>query len=171
MRALDAPRAWPRGASESRMNKPASDPTKPYRSLIAGYTDAIRASDFKANIAFLFVAFMMGSVLWNYTGFPSYLPIPIVLLPFLIVYLCLFMVLLPRFPKRGAKNFLVSRNLTPADFENVGETENDIEQLKLRCAVLSDILWWKTLFIRVGFLLSIACVFLALGLLLYAWYT
>ena len=153
------------------MNKNVADPTQPYRSLIAGYTDAIRASDFKANIAFLFVAFMMGSVLWNYTAFPSYLPVQIVLLPFLIVYFCLFMVLLPRYPKRGAKNFRVSRNLTPADFEHLAETEDEIEQLKLTCAVLSDILWWKTQYIRVGFLLSIVCVFITIFLLLYVTYT
>ena len=123
----------------------------------------------KANIAFLFAAFMMGSVLFNYTYFPSYLPIELVLLPFLIVYFCLFMVLLPRYPKRGAKNFRVARNLTAADFENVAETEEDIEQLKLRCAVFSDILWWKTQFIRAGFLLTIVCVFVTLFLLYYVW--
>src|SRR5271157_114571 len=150
------------------MNKPLSNPTQPYRSLIAGYTEAIRSSDFKANIAFLFVAFMMGSVLWNYTGFPSYLPVQIVLLPFLIVYFCLFMVLLPRYPKRGAKNFLVARNVTPADIENVAETEeHEIEQLKLTCAVLSGILWWKTQYIRIGFLVTIVCVFLTIFLLFY----
>ena len=153
------------------MNKPVSNPTQPYRSLIAGYTEAIRASDFKANIAFLFVAFMMGSVLWNYTSFPSYLSIQLVLLPFLIVYFLMFMVLLPRYPKRGARNFRVARNLTAADFENVGETEDDIEQLKLRCAVLSGILWWKTQCIRIGFLLSIVCVFLTMVLLLYVFFT
>jgi hypothetical protein len=149
------------------MKKPLSDPTQPYRGLIAGYTDAIRASDFKANIAFLFVEFMMGPILWNYASLPSYLPIQIVLLPFLVVYFCMFMVLLPRFPKRGAQNFIVARGLTPAAFDNVAETEDSIEQLKLRCAVLSDILWWKTLCIRVGFLLSIVCVFVALFLLVY----
>jgi len=151
------------------MNKPLSNPTQPYRNLIAGYTEAIRASDFKANIAFLFVAFMMGSVLWNYTSFPNYLPVQLVLLPFLIVYFCLFMVLLPRYPKRGAKNFLVSPNLTPADFENVAETEDSIEQLKVRCAVLSDILWWKTQFLRASLRLSIVCVFVTLFLLYYVW--
>ena len=153
------------------MNKPISNPTQPYRNLIAGYTEAIRASDFKANIAFLFVAFMMGSVLWNYTSFPSYLSVQLVLLPFLIVYLSLFMVLIPRYPKRGAKSFLVARNLTPADIESVAQTADDIEQLKLTCAVLSDILWWKTQSIRVGFLLSIVCVFLTMVLLLYAFFT
>jgi hypothetical protein len=153
------------------MNKPISNPTQPYRNLIAGYTEAIRASDFKANIAFLFVAFMMGSVLWNYASFPSYLSVQLVLLPFLVVYFSLFMVLIPRYPKRGAKSFLVARNLTAADFEFVAQSADDIEQLKLTCAVLSDILWWKTQSIRVGFLLSIVCVFLTMILLLYAFFT
>ena len=53
------------------MNKNVADPAQAYRGLIAGYTDAIRASDFKANIAILFVAFMMGPVLGNYTNFPK----------------------------------------------------------------------------------------------------
>jgi hypothetical protein len=106
-------------------------------------------------------------VLWNYTSFPSYLPIQLVLLPFLIVYFFLFMVLIPRYPKRGAKTFLVARNLTPADFEYVAKTVDDVEQLKLTCAVLSDILWWKTQCIRVGFLVAIVCVVLTMVLLLY----
>jgi hypothetical protein len=110
---------------------------------------------------------MMGSVLWNYTSFPSYLPIQLVLLPFLVVYFFLFMVLIPRYPKRGAKTFLVARNLTPADFEFVARTVDDVEQLKLTCAVLSDILWWKTQCIRVGFLVAILCVILTMALLLY----
>jgi len=151
------------------MDKPASDPSQPYRSLIAAYTDSIRASDFKANIAILFVAFMMGPILGNYTRFPSYLPIPFVLLPFLIVYLCLFLVLIPRYPKRGSRNFLVSRSARAADFENVTETEDEIEQLKLRCAVLSELLWWKTFYINVGFIVSMACIVLTVGLLLYVW--
>ena len=153
------------------MNKPPSDPSQPYRSLIAGYTDAIRASDFKANIAILFVAFMMGPILGNYTRFPTFLPIAIVLLPFLIVYLCLFLVLIPRYPKRGSRNFLVSRTATAADFRDVVELEDEIEQLKLRCAVLSELLWWKTLYINIGFVVSMVCIVITLGLLLYVWYT
>jgi hypothetical protein len=157
-------------AANPRMSKSPADPSQPYRSLIAGYTDAIRASDFKANIAILFVAFMMGPILGNYTRFPSYLPIPFVLLPFLIVYLCLFLVLIPRYPRRGAKNFLVSRTANAEDFLNVGETENEIEQLKLRCAVLSELLWWKTLYIRISFMLSMVCIVLTIFLLTYVWY-
>jgi hypothetical protein len=149
----------------------ASDPSQPYRSLIAVYTDAIRASDFKANIAILFVAFMMGPILGNYTRFPDYLPIAVVLLPFLIVYLCLFLVLIPRYPKRGGRNFPVSRTATAMDFAAVTESEDEIEQLKLRCAVLSELLWWKTLYINIGFGVSMACIVLTLVLLLYVWYT
>ena len=58
-----------------------------------------------------------------------------------------------------------------ADFEYVAQTADDIEQLKLTCSVLSDILWWKTQCIRVGFLLAITCVFLTMVLLLYAAFT
>jgi hypothetical protein len=149
------------------MDEPSRNSVQAYRGLIAGYTEAIRASDFKANIAFLFVAFMMGSLLWNYTSLPSYLPVQLVLLPFLIVYFFLFMVLIPRYPKRGAKTFLVARNLTPEDFEFVARTVDDVESLKLTCAVLSDILWWKTQCIRVGFLVAIVCVGLTMVLLFY----
>jgi hypothetical protein len=152
------------------MNKIAADAAQPYRGLIAGYTDAIRVSDFKANIAILFVAFMMGPVLGNYTRFPSYLPMPFVLLPFLIVYLCLFAVLIPRYPRRGAKHFLVSRTAKPADFVNVVETDDELEQLKLRCSVLSELLWWKTLYIRISFLLSMVSIVFTIFLLMYVWY-
>jgi hypothetical protein len=153
------------------MNDKAADPSQLYRSLIAGYTDNIRAADFKANIAILFVAFMMGPILYNYTKFPSYLPIPFVLLPFMIVYLCLFLVLIPRYPRRGSKNFVVSRTATAEDFANVTETEDEIEQLKLRCAVLSELLWWKWFYIRISFIVSIAGIIVTSFLLMYAWYT
>src|SRR5208282_4855898 len=153
------------------MSKPASDPAQPYRSLIAGYTDAIRAQDFKANIAILFVAFMMGPILYNYPKFPTFLPIPFVLLPFLIVYFCLFMVLIPRYPKRGSKHFIVSRTAAPEDFIVDIQTEDELEQLRLRCAVLSELLWWKTLYIRISFSVSMVSIILTIFSLIYVWYT
>ena len=151
------------------MDKPASDPSQPYRSLTALYTDAIRACDFKANIAILFVAFMMGPILGNYANFPSYLPISLVLLPFLIVYFCLFLVLIPRYPKRGGKNFPISRIAAPADIVGAIDSEDEVEQLKLRCAVLSELLWWKTLFINIGFFVAMTCIVITFGLVLYVW--
>ena len=147
-----------------------SDPALPYRGLASAYTEAIRAQDFKANIAILFVAFMMGPVLYNYSRFPSYLPIPFVLLPFLIVYFCLFMVLIPRYPKRGSKHFIVSRTAAPEDFANITETDDELDQLRLRCAVLSELLWWKTLYINISFILAIVCIFISIVLLFYVWF-
>ena len=152
------------------MNTIAVDPAQPYRRLIAAYTDAIRQSDFKANIAILMVAFMMGPVLSNHEHFPSYLPIAFVMAPFLIVYICLLAVLIPRYPKRGAKNFVVSPNAKPADFANVIEAEDELEQLKLRCSVLSELLWWKTLYIRISFFVAMASIVACMVLLLYIWY-
>ncbi len=153
------------------MNKNVADPAQAYRGLIAGYTDAIRASDFKANIAILMVAFAMGPVLGNYTHFPKYLPIPLVMLPFLIVYLCLFAVLIPRYPKRGAKHFLVSRSAAPSDFTGVVEAEDELEQLKLRCSVLSELLWLKTQYIRISFTVAMISIVITIFLLIYIWYT
>jgi len=163
-----ARRTW--GASDCRMNEIASDPAQPYRRLIAAYTDAIRQSDFKANIAILMVAFMMGPVLGNHTHFPDYLPIAVVMAPFLIVYICLLAVLIPRYPKRGSKNFVVSRTARPADFLDVVEAEDELEQLKVRCSVLSELLWWKTLYIRISFFVAMASIVTCMGLLVYIWY-
>jgi hypothetical protein len=109
-------------------------------------------------------------VLGNYTNFPKYLPIPFVMLPFLIVYLCLFAVLIPRYPKRGAKHFIVSRNAAVSDFANVVEAEDEIEQLKLRCSVLSELLWWKTQYIRISFIVSMVSIVFTIFLLMYVWY-
>src|ERR1700691_4854402 len=110
------------------MSNVSADPTVHFRTLAAGYTDAIRISDFKANIGILFVAFMMGPIVGSYPKFPSYLPIPIVMLPFLMVYFCLLVVLMPRYPKRGRKNFLVSRTAKPTDFAPVDDLDTEIAQ-------------------------------------------
>jgi len=151
------------------MNKNLPDPAQTYRNLIAAYTDAIRASDFKASNAILFVAFMMGPVLGHYTLFPSYLPITFVLLPFLIVYLCLFAVLIPRYPRRGSKSFIVSRTAVVDDFTKGVGAEDELEQLKLSCSVLSEVLWWKTQYIRFGFMVSMASIVVTMFLLVYIW--
>jgi hypothetical protein len=151
------------------MSVSSAEATAPYRGLIAGYTDAIRVSDFKANICILFVAFMMGPIVNSAPQFPKYLPIPIVMLPFLIVYFCMLLVLIPRYPKRGKKDFVVSRNAEPDDFVLVESTEQEIEILKTRCAVLSGILFWKTLYLRTAFAIAMASMAVTTVLLLYVW--
>ena len=152
------------------MTTKSADETLPFRNLIAGYTDAIRVSDFKANIGILFVAFMMGPLLGSYPKFPHYLPIPIVLMPFLTVYFCLLVVLMPRYPKRGRRNFVISRTAQPSDFSPNDDADKEVEILKMRCAVLSEILYWKTLFLRLAFLIAMVAIVITILLLFYIWF-
>jgi hypothetical protein len=77
---------------------------------------------------------------------------------------------MPRYPKRGRKNFVVSRSAVPSDFQPIDDISTEVEQLKLRCAVLSEILYWKTLFLRISFILSMVSIVITLFLLIYIWY-
>ena len=145
----------------------ARQPADYYRALSALYTDAIRTSDFKANIVIFFLSIVMGPIMGSRDKFPHFLSIPVLLGPFLVVFFCLFVALLPRYPRRGRKNFLVSRDAAPRDFQFVADPDAEVTQLRLRCAVLSHILFWKTLCLRISFFVTIASVAFAALLILY----
>jgi len=57
----------------------AKDRNAQLRNLIAGYSDSIRVSDIKANIAVLFVAIMMAMILQFRELYPWYLSVPMLL--------------------------------------------------------------------------------------------
>ncbi len=78
-----------------------------YKGLAAAYTDAIRASDFKANIVMFFLSLTMGPVLFNRDKFPSFLTLPVLIAPFLVMFFALFVALLPRYPRRGRASFFI----------------------------------------------------------------
>jgi len=136
-----------------------------FKGLAAQYTDAIRASDFKANIVLFFLSLTMGPVIFNHDKFPRFLTMPVLVTPFLVMFFCLFVALLPRFPKRGRRSFFISGKATPADFLYRGPDPNEAQELQLRVAILSDILYWKTTCLRVAFFICIACVLIAAVLL------
>ena len=71
------------------------------RNLIAGYGNSIRLSDIKANIAVLFVAIMMGTVLQFRAQYPWYLSVPVILAPFIVMFLNLLVSVYPRYPRVG----------------------------------------------------------------------
>jgi hypothetical protein len=75
-----------------------------YQGLSASYTDAIRASDFKANIVIFFLSIVIGPVIGARDRLPEFLPLPVALSPFLVAFLCLFVALLPRY-QAGAGQF------------------------------------------------------------------
>jgi hypothetical protein len=70
-----------------------------------------------------------------------------------------------RYPRRGAANLLVSRPASPQHFQFDGQTE--VRELQLRCAILSDMLYWKTFCLRIAFAISITGVVVAAILVLY----
>ena len=136
-----------------------------YKGLAASYTDAIRASDFKANIVMFFLSLTMGPIIFNRDKFPAFLSMPVLVAPFLAMFFCLFVALLPRYPKRGRASFFISGKAKPEDFAYRGPNPNEAKELQLRVAILSDILYWKTLCLRVAFFLCIASVLAAVPLL------
>lgn len=145
----------------------AQEPADYYRGLSAAYTGAIRASDFKANIVIFFLSIVMGPIMGSRDKFPSFLPIPVLLSPFRVVFFCLFVALFPRYPRRGRTNFLVSRTAAPTDFQFVDSSHAEVVQLRLRCAILSHILFWKTTCLRIAFGVCIASVVLATPMIIY----
>jgi hypothetical protein len=144
----------------------AKDKNAQLRGLIAGYGDSIRLSDIKALIAVLFVAIMMGTVLQFRELYPWYLSAPVILTPFMIIFINLLISVYPRFPRVGGQRFPLWRNPNPEDFDFIADTEADLESLPARCALLSRILWWKNITLQTAYVLSMAC-FAAAAILLF----
>ena len=147
----------------------AKDKNAQLRNLIAGYGDSIRLSDIKAMIAVLFVAIMMGTVLQFRDFYPWYLSVPVLLTPFMIIFLNLLISVYPRYPRIGRQRFPIWRNPDPEDFAFIGDTEADLAALTERCALLSRILWWKNVTLQTAYVLSMACFVAAAILLFIGW--
>ena len=145
----------------------AKDKDAQLRNLIAGYGDSIRLSDIKAMIAVLFMAIMMGTVLQFRDFYPWYLSVPVLLTPFMFIFLNLLISVYPRFPRVGRQRFPIWRNPQPEDFDYIGDAEADSAALAERCALLSRILWWKNVTLQAAYILSMAG-FVAAAILLFA---
>jgi hypothetical protein len=146
----------------------AQDKNAQMRNLITGYRDSMMLSDIKALIAVLFVAIMMGTVLQYRQQYPWYLSAPVILAPFMIIYISLLISVYPRFPRAGRERFPIWRNADPQDFDFVADTEAELEGLPALCAALSRILWWKNITLLTADILAIACLAAALVLLFVA---
>jgi hypothetical protein len=140
-----------------------------YRDTIGALTDTIRISDFKANVAIVFVAIMMGPIIGFRDKFPPYLPLALLLLPFLLIFFCLLICLYPRYPRGGRVHFIIARNADPGLFQLPDDDGIELERQQMLCAVLSQILYWKTLMLYISYYTSMACVVAAAALTGYAW--
>jgi hypothetical protein len=136
------------------------------RNLIAGYGDSIRLSDIKANIAVLFVAIMMGTVLQFRDHYPHYLNVPVLLAPFIVIFFNLLASVYPRFPRAGRRRFPIWRDSNPEDFEFIADPVLDVEELPVRCALMSRILFWKNITLQIAYLVAMATL-AAAGVLLF----
>ena len=144
----------------------AKDKNARLRNLIAGYSDSIRLSDIKALIAVLFAAIMVLTVLQYRFLYPWYLSVPVIMTPFMIIFINLLISVYPRFPRAGRQRFPIWRNPDPEDFDFIADTEAELEGLPARCAILSRILWWKNITLLTADILSMAC-FAAAAILLF----
>ena len=136
----------------------AKDAAAHYRNVIAAFTDSIRLSDFKANVAIVFAGIMMGPVVAFKDKLPPFVPLAIALAPFLLVFLCLLVCLYPRYGRQGRVHFVIARNAAPHLFPGPEAEEIELEKLQTLCAILSRILYWKTLMLLISFYAALATV-------------
>ena len=147
----------------------AKDATTYYRNQIAAYTDSIRISDFKANVAVIYGAFTIGPIIGFSNSFPPYLPLQAVLLPFVVVFFLLLVCLMPRYPRAGRATLPINRNAEPEDYRVPDSQADTTDQQQMLCMLLCNILYWKTFCLRISFTIYIAGTVLVAIMLAYNW--
>jgi hypothetical protein len=136
----------------------AQDAATHYRNIIGAFTETIRISDFKANVAIVFTAIMMGPMLAFRDKFPRYIPIALALAPFILIYFCLLICLYPRYINQGRARFIIQRGADPRLFQPPEMEAHELERQQTLCAILSRILYWKTLMLRISFFTCLSAV-------------
>ena len=111
---------------------------------------------------------MMGPVIGFHDKLPAFLPLWLALAPFLVAYLCLLICLYPRYGREGRVHFIIARNAQPTMFPGPESEEIELEKLQTLCAILSRILYWKTLMLTISFYAALLTVGVALAVLVYA---
>ena len=145
----------------------ALDAATHYRNIIGAFTETIRLSDFKANVAIVIGAVMMGPVIGFHDKLPPFLPLNVALAPFMIAYLCLLICLYPRYGREGRVHFIIARNAAPTLFAGPESEEIELEKMQTLCAILSRILYWKTLMLMISFYAALLTVGMAIAIMVY----
>jgi hypothetical protein len=146
----------------------AKDAATHYRNIIGAFTETIRLSDFKANVAIVFAGIMMGPVIGFRDKLPAFLPLNLALAPFLIVFLCLLICLYPRYGREGRVHFVIARNAAPHLFPGPESEDIELEKLQTLCAILSRILYWKTLMLIISFYTALGTVATTAAIMIYS---
>jgi hypothetical protein len=147
----------------------SKDATTYYRNQIAAYTDSIRISDFKANVAVIYGAFTIGPIIGFSSSFPHYLPLQAVLLPFVVVFFLLLVCLMPRYPREGRATLPINRDAQPEDYRVPDSQDDTTAQQQTLCMLLCNILYWKTFCLKISFGIYITGTVLVAIMLAYNW--
>jgi hypothetical protein len=131
---------------------------KYFRDFSNVYTDAIRSSDFKANIALLFLPLLMVPILSAHEKSLMQIPLWVILAPFLIAYFFLLLAIFPRYLQSEKSAFHLLRNASAEDFTFIHDIEIELEEAKHRIALLSRILYWKTLYLRLSLTVCLVAI-------------
>ena len=123
---------------------------KYFRDFSGIYTDAIRSSDFKANIALLFLPLLMVPILSAHERGLEGVPLWVILAPFLAAYFFLILAIFPRYFRSEKSSFHLSRTAGPHHFTFTHDPTVELDGVRHRVALLSRILWWKTLYLRLS---------------------
>jgi hypothetical protein len=150
-----------------RLNSTAKDAAAHYRGVIGAFTETIRLSDFKANVAIVFTGIMMGPVVAFRDKLPSFVPLDLALAPFVLGFLCLLICLYPRYGREGRVHFVIVRNASPKLFPGPDDEDIELEKMQTLCAILSRILYWKTLMLLISFYTCIVTVAAFAAIVLY----
>jgi hypothetical protein len=131
---------------------------KYFRDFSAVYTDAIRSSDFKANIALLFLPLLMVPILSAHERGLEHVPLWMILAPFLASYFFLILAIFPRYFRSEKSAFHLSRTAGPHHFTFTHDPAIELEEVRHRVALLSRILWWKTVYLRLSLGICLVCI-------------
>jgi Family of unknown function (DUF5706) len=123
---------------------------KYFRDFAAIYNDAIRSSDFKANIALLFLPLLMVPILSAHERNLAHIPLSLILMPFLAAYFLLILAIFPRYLRSEKSNFHLSRKASAHHFSFTHDSQIELDEVRHRVALLARILWWKTLYLRLS---------------------
>ena len=131
---------------------------KYFRDFAAVYTDAIRSSDFKANITLLFLPLLMVPILSAHEKNLAHIPVGLILAPFLVAYFFLILAIFPRYLRTEKSNFHLSRNAAAHHFTYIHDPDVELEEAKHRIALLSRILFWKTVYLRLSLTVCLVAI-------------
>jgi hypothetical protein len=129
-----------------------------FRDFAAVYTDAIRSSDFKANITLLFLPLLMVPILSAHEKNLAHIPLAFILGPFLVAYFFLILAIFPRYFRTAQSKFHLSRKASAHHFTFAHDANVELEEIKHRIALLSRILFWKTAYLRVSLTVCLVAI-------------